>query len=153
MAAGSGKQSGAPAPAFQPGAMGFMPGGLLSPDTGQPNDFLQNLMNQAKPVPTTIEELLAQQPQGQQELAAQVPAQDQMGPPGPVVGPPISEQQRQDVAPQGFGGKVEGFFGNLDQNLQSPSKVIGMGLLNQIDPRLAAGGLLAGGLFGKNKLF
>jgi len=45
------------------------------------------------------------------------------------------------------------FFGNLDQNLQSPSKVLGLGLLNQLDPRLAGLGLFAGGLFGQNKLF
>ena len=53
----------------------------------------------------------------------------------------------------GLGEKAGGFFGNLDENLQSPSKVIGMGLLGQIDPRLGYGGLLASGLFGKNKLF
>jgi len=45
------------------------------------------------------------------------------------------------------------FFGNLDQNLESPSKLLGLGLLSSIDPRLAQAGLLAGGIFGKNKLF
>lgn len=40
------------------------------------------------------------------------------------------------------------FFGNLDQNLQSPSKVLGMGLLGQIDPRLGYGALAAMGLLG-----
>ena len=50
-------------------------------------------------------------------------------------------------------GPFGSFFGNLDQNLQSPSKVLGLGLLNQLDPRLAGLGLFAGGLFGQNKLF
>lgn len=51
-------------------------------------------------------------------------------------------------------GFFDKFFGNLDQNLQSPSKMIGLGLLNRFGgPPAAIGGLLAGGLFGDNKIF
>lgn len=65
------------------------------------------------------------------------------------VDPGVLDSLQQPGNETGFGG----FFGNLDQNMQSPSKMLGLGLLSQIDPRLASGGLLAGGLFGKNKLF
>ena len=51
--------------------------------------------------------------------------------------------------PSGLGG----FFGNLDDTLGSQSKVLGLGLLGQLDPRLGLAGLLAGGLLGKNKVF
>lgn len=64
-------------------------------------------------------------------------------------GQELASQVRADDKPTGLGA----FFGNLDQNLQSPSKQIGLGLLSQIDPRLAQAGLLAGGFFGENKVF
>ena len=65
---------------------------------------------------------------------------------------PMTQFEDPANAAKGQGG-FGGFFGNLDENLQSESKVIGMGLLNRLDPRLGAAGLLAGGLFGKNKVF
>jgi hypothetical protein len=43
------------------------------------------------------------------------------------------------------------FFGNLDGNLQSPSKQLGLGLLGQVNPYLPYAGLLAMGLLGPNK--
>lgn len=48
-----------------------------------------------------------------------------------------------------------GFFNNLDQGFQSPSRMIGLGLLNQIDPRLAMGGAAVQGLglLGGKRLF
>lgn len=61
-----------------------------------------------------------------------------------------TDEQNKELEGPSFGDRFNGFFDNLDQNLQSPSKVIGLGLLNQIDPRLAGAGLLAGGLFGGN---
>lgn len=65
----------------------------------------------------------------------------EMGPPAPV------DDAMNEVQKQGFFDK---FFNNLDSNLQSPSKVIGLGLLNRLDPRLAGAGLLAGGFLGPN---
>jgi hypothetical protein len=55
----------------------------------------------------------------------------------------------QNAQPTGF----EGFFGNLDDTLSSPSKLLGLGLLGQLGPIGGIGGLLAGGLLGKNKVF
>ena len=46
---------------------------------------------------------------------------------------------------------IEAIFGNLDSNLQSPSKQLGLGLLGQINPNLPYAGLLAMGLLGPNK--
>ena len=148
------KQLGAAAPAFNPGASNFQMQGLLGDQT-QP---AQQMIQQGPQLPfPSIESLIGGPREQGQELAPQV--QDTAGLPtlqgmaqqqGQAIGDPgmgVPQQQG------GFGQKVGGFFGNLDENLQSPSKVIGMGLLNQIDPRLGAGGLLAGGLFGKNKLF
>lgn len=76
----------------------------------------------------SIEDLIGKPKEQGQELASQVRAEDK---------------------PSGFGA----FFGNLDKNLQSPSKQIGLALLSQIDPRLAQAGLLAGGFFGENNVF
>lgn len=41
--------------------------------------------------------------------------------------------------------KGGGFFDNLDKTLSSPSKTLGIGLLGQLDPRLALAGLIASG--------
>jgi hypothetical protein len=57
------------------------------------------------------------------------------------------------TAPPGIGDRVGGFFGNLDNTLNSPSKILGLGLLGRLDPSLSILGLLGGGLFGKNKVF
>ena len=51
-----------------------------------------------------------------------------------------------------FGDRANNFFGNLDQHMESPSKILGLGLLGQIDPRLARLALIGGGLFGNNKV-
>lgn len=60
-------------------------------------------------------------------------------------------QKRDEKRPNFFGG----FFENLDQGFQSPSRMIGLGLLNQIDPRLAMGGAAVQGLglLGGKRLF
>ncbi len=154
------KQLGAAAPAFQAGTSGFQPGGLLGPDQGQPDDFLQQLMQSQ--APTSIEQLLAQQPQNTPPQPPQVQANDVAGLPslqgmaqeqGQAVGQPQTAPETPPGIFGGLGEKLGAFSGNLDQNLQSPSKVLGLGLLSSIDPRLAQGGLLAGGLFGKNKVF
>ena len=47
-----------------------------------------------------------------------------------------------------MGDRVGGFFGNIDDTFQSPSKVIGLGLLNRQDPNLALAALVASGLLG-----
>ena len=47
-----------------------------------------------------------------------------------------------------MGDRVGGFFGNIDDTFQSPSKVMGLGLLNRQDPNLALAALVASGLLG-----
>lgn len=77
----------------------------------------------------------------------------------PGFGGGFTTQQNEPVGPpEGLAGApsptgLNGFFGNLDQNMQSPSKMLGLGILSQIDPRLAQAGLFAGGMFGQNKVF
>ena len=71
---------------------------------------------------------------------------NQYGKPGGPSGPPQTETPQ-----SGFGDKLGGFFGNIDNTLQSPSKTIGLGLLGNIDPRLGYAGLLASGFFGGKK--
>ena len=151
-----GKALGAAAPIYNPGASNFQMGGLLGDQT-QP---AQQMIQQGPSLPYgSIEDLIGRPQEQGQELAQQVTANDVAGIPslqgmaqqqGQAIGDPGMGQAQESG---GFGQKLGGFFGNLDQNLQSPSKVLGLGLLSQIDPRLAQGGLLAGGLFGKNKLF
>ena len=134
-----GGQLGAAAPAFQPGMSGFRPRGLLSNEAEEATRIIQQGPN----VPAmSIEDLIGRPETRGQPLAAQARAED--------VGPP---EDRAGEEPPSLGDRVGGFFGNLDQTLQSPSKVIGMGLLNRIDPRLGAVGLLAGGLLGQRKVF
>jgi len=97
------------------------------------------------------------------ESAVTPPASALLGPsqaPDPLmgaggVGPAQIQPQPQEQGGLlgGLGDKFGGFFGNLDENLQSPSKIIGLGLLNRLDPRLGLAGLLGGGLLGKNKVF
>ena len=78
-------------------------------------------------------------------------AEDAVGPPITAMGPGAPGTRTTDEQPPV--NPFSGFFGNLDDTLGSPAKVLGMGLLGQIDPRLGAAGLLAGGLLGKNRVF
>ena len=57
----------------------------------------------------------------------------------PEVGPPEERA--------GNGGFFGDLFGSMDNSLQSPSKLIGIGLLNQRNPGLGTGLLAAGGLY------
>jgi hypothetical protein len=77
------------------------------------------------------------------------PQQPQMAPPNlpPQMGPP-SPQDDPLSQPQGIMGKIGGFGRGIDSTLQSPSKMLGIGALSEINPYLGMGGLLAGGLFG-----
>lgn len=153
----SGRQSAAPAPAFQPGqGGGFDPIGLNQGVFGQQGAVQQlgNLGISGLFGDDFLESLIGPQESRGQELAPQVLAQD-AGPLGTTqdfqnpTDPNILESLQETPEKSGFGA----FFGNLDQNLQSPSKQIGLSLLSQIDPRLAQLGLLGGGLFGQNKVF
>jgi hypothetical protein len=63
--------------------------------------------------------------------------------------PALEALRNTPPAAEGLGG----FFGNMDSALQSPSKVLGMGLLSQINPYLGVVGLLGSGLFGDKKVF
>lgn len=103
---------------------------------------------------------------GGQQQATAAPAVDNSGLLGPPIGqglprfkaasnaqiggvdaaitPPASETLP-DKSPA---NPFIGFFDKLDNNLQSPSKQIGLGLLGQQDPNLALAGIIAMGLLG-----
>ena len=152
-------QLGGIAPAFQPGASNFDALGISEDNIF---DAIQAIQG-ASPA-LSIEDLIGPPQQQGQELAPQVRAKDAVTSMPSVFN---TDAQNTSLAPEGSPeqvgpqnipsgdglGKIGGFFGNLDQNLQSPSKLLGLSLLSQIDPRLAQAGLFAGGLFGKNKLF
>ena len=118
-----GQQIGPAAPAFNLGGI-MPPVDRLSPEVGGLPAMLAQVMPQGG----------AENPV--QDAQAGLPEREMMGPP---------EAQDDPLAGGGF---FNSFFNNLDTNLQSPSKVLGLGLLNQINPNLALGGLLAGGLLG-----
>lgn len=48
-------------------------------------------------------------------------------------------------------GVFNNFFSTLDGNLESPSKLLALGLLNRQDPRLGAAGLVGMGLLGRRQ--
>ena len=64
----------------------------------------------------------------------------------PLKKPPKPGDKTMPEEPPGFFNQ---FFDTLDTNLHSPSKVLGLGLLSQLDPRLGGLGLLAGGFLGR----
>lgn len=151
------KQLGAAAPAFSPGQSNF--DALQLGDQQDFSGMLQAILSQSPVNP--LEQLIGKPEERGQELAPQVRANEQV-----TELPSVFNTQAQNTtaAPEGTEGFVgpsatpadeqgvfSKFFGNLDQNLQSPSKLLGLSLLSQIDPRLAQGGLVAGGLFGQNK--
>ena len=142
-------QLGAPAPAFNAGQSNFD-----ALQLGNQQDFSGILQAIQQNQPQSIEGLIGSPQEQGQALAPQVGAQDQ-GPLGTTqafenpTDQGVLESLQQPQEKSGFGA----FFGNLDQNLQSPSKLLGLSLLSQIDPRLAQGGLAASGLFGQNKVF
>ena len=74
-------------------------------------------------------------------------------PPVDTTNDEIMAQDPRSTGDNGFMSRFNNFFGNLDQHLESPSKIIGLGLLNQIDPRLTGPALIAGGLFGNRRVF
>jgi len=146
---GGGKQLGGIAPPFQPGG-------------GVQGNFLEDLVKQlGLPSASALSMLAGQNNFQPLEAAVTPPASALLGPsqaPDPLmgaggVGPAQVQPQEQGGLLGGLGDKFGGFFGNLDENLQSPSKIIGLGLLNRLDPRLGLAGLLGGGLLGKNKVF
>lgn len=62
---------------------------------------------------------------------------------------PASEKlDRDDKDDRTIGDRIGGFFGNIDNTIQSPSKLVGLGLLNRQDPNLALAALVASGLLG-----
>ena len=123
------KQLGAPAPQFQPGESGGL-------DLGGP-DLASLLTN------------LGQQDQGGVTNALQaLPT-----PPQVTELPSVfnTDEQNSALTPETSPGFLGDFFGKLDSNLQSPSKVLGLGLLNRLDPKLGLLGLLSAGIFGGNQ--
>lgn len=149
------KQLGTAAPAITPQA----PGGFLdrlSTDPDEVSGLMAALAQQQNFAPPAVTDPIAQLvgSPGARQFAAgpQDTTTDEQSPAAPLPGPPAAENDP-IARPRGLGGLLGGAFENLDENLQSPSKVLGLGLLSQIDPRLAQGGLLAAALFGKNRLF
>ncbi len=148
-------QIGPAAPAFNPqGGGGFLD--RLSTDPDEVSGLMAALAQQQNFAPPAVTDPIAQLvgSPGARQFAAgpQDTTTDEQSPAAPLPGPPAAENDP-IARPRGLGGLLGGAFENLDENLQSPSKVLGLGLLSQIDPRLAQGGLLAAALFGKNRLF
>lgn len=134
-AMGGGKQLGGMAHPFQPGGgMGGVAGGLFQDPISQmaamTNPSGLNLLNSLS------------QPQAAGTTATEVglPAE----PPGPPISPSQREAALESSKPPGF---FDSFFGSIDQNLQSPAKLLGIGLLNQMGYPLGTAGLLGKGLF------
>ena len=148
-------QAGAPAPAFNPQG-----GGLL--DTQLFDPAMQAAAPQAPQnfAVQSIEDLIGRPESRGQELSPQVRAND-FGGEGPVMtNNGVPDFFRQGSTPEsldteeksgGFMSGFNNFLGGIDQGLQSPSKVLGLGLLNQIDPRLAGAGLLGMGFLGRGQ--
>jgi hypothetical protein len=143
------KQLGASAPPFMPQMGAFSPLGFGSTSLGGAAPSL--IPTQQGP---SIEDLIG----SPQARGMQVPQQaaPQVLPQGNgFVGPPTLENDPTQFTPPVTPGKEAAtagksnpfnqFFGNVDQTLQSPSKVLGLGLLGQIDPRLGIAGLIASG--------
>ena len=151
----------APAQPYQPGASPGLLGGSLQQNqiSGLPGldfDLMKALTGQ-------LPELGNSQPMMAPDTGSSIsnlpiggPTQgmttaNPMGDAGPVAGLPGLDQNLMDKL-QGMNEQkpsfLSGFANNLDNNLQSPTKIIGMGLLNRIDPKLGLAGLLAGGLLG-----
>lgn len=125
-----GQQLGAPAPAPQLGQMG--PQSLGSSDLGRRLAALSSRGN-FQPLEQAVSAPVSEQIQGATQPIS-------MGPPAPENDP---------LASGGLLGGINGFFSGLDNTLESPSKVLGLGLLSRIGPEAALAGLLAGGLLGR----
>ena len=148
-----GKQLGQAAPAWsaQPS------GGLLGPSglqAGQQGSKLQDVIPPESQFPS-LGVLKQLQSAGFGGAATEAPNWFKQGSvpdtsvPSGEMGP-TSWQDDPNVAKKQ--NPFSGFFGNFDQNIQSPGKQLGLGLLGSIDPRLGYAGLLGMGLFGKNKI-
>lgn len=122
------KQLGGIAPPFQAGAMGM----------GQDEDILAKIRRMSQPTPVMG---VNNFPFGMSDSA---PA---AGPNPEPVGPP------DELGKKPIWGRLGGIFGNLDSNLASPSKQLGIGLLGELGgPYGALAGLAAAGLLGPNKV-
>ena len=145
-----GKQIGPAAPAFQPGPMSLI-------GQTEPSGFLQQLL--AHDPTGGVGGVLGDIPQMNKPTKPADFVQEQA--PESLGGfdkKPIQKfQTGEDLGELRPGGGLLGgfnnFFGNLDEGLQSPSRIIAMGLLNRVDPRLGMAGLALQGLLGPNKVF
>ena len=136
-------QGGAPAPApmgMPPGLLGGDSMKTLSAPTQTPTTDIAGLAQSASQSDPPLAMPMEGPPEGPPQPYGEY------GKPGGPSGPPQTETPQ-----SGFGDKLGGFFGNIDNTLQSPSKTIGLGLLGNIDPRLGYAGLLASGFFGGQK--
>lgn len=76
--------------------------------------------------------------------------------PKPTMGPTANAgamMQASEGGPMGFGDRVGGFMGNLNDNLATPAGQLGLGVLGRIHPLAPYAGLLGMGMFGENKVF
>ena len=83
---------------------------------------------------------------GQEDVQPLIRSNPDAGTLNEAITPPASEQLPEPKPT--LGERASGFLGNIDNTLQSPSRMIGLGLLNNQDPRLAIGALIASGLLG-----
>lgn len=138
------KQVGAPAPAFQTGPMqGFSPYSGLD-QAGMMGGGLLSALQAAN-----------QQQQAPAPVAGQTA--EALSPQGPVTSKPSvfnTDEQNAAMQPEQKPGPFANFLGGIDKGLQSPSQLLGLGLLSQLTgqhPAAGLGGLLAMGLYNRNK--
>ena len=130
------KQLGGTAPAFTPGVSQGV-AGLLGPNVQSQPSVLD-----------LVQKMGAQQP------AAPIQATPDMQ--GDPVAESLKQQSLEDIDDQTseMGSPFSRFLGGLDKGLQSPSQMLGLGLLSRLtnqNPYAGLGGLLAMGLYNRNK--
>ena len=154
------KQLGAPAPMPQFGGGGMLETGFDPLEAQSPE--LAAMMQQyfaasqqedpvgaavaSLPPPVDTPEIRANDVAGLPDLQGMAQQEgQQIGIPGIVEG---------EEGSPGIFDMFKSFGGNLDENLQSPSKLLGLGLLGQLSPKYGgAAGLGLMGLLGPNKIF
>jgi len=123
---------------------GGAPAGLLgaAPDSIDPNNTQNSGIN--------LQELISKLPPPKEAPRVQVNDQN-----NPVTSMPSvfntdaqNTSMTQDAEQSGFGDKFGGFLGGVDDTLQSPAKMLGLGLLGNVNGNLPGVGLLLSGLLG-----
>ena len=137
--AAGGKQLGGPAPA--PGVQAQPPAGLMGSGGGGFGGLSGGVPNPLEAAITPPASRLFGSPEGF--------AQGQNN--APTAGAEIDPTLLENLSAQDKPGFLDSLFGSLDNTFNSPSKLLGIGLLNQLKPGLGTAGLGISGLLGAFK--